>query len=198
MDVRTAVLKELDRIQGECLPLPSLRVLRARIGRGSLTTISDAVKEWELSHVPAAQPLPETLPGEWKDTVANAVWNSLRPFLRETAESTHREETAKAAAEISAARELRREAEGMLAEADAQKNEIARLTERLQETEVRLLKLTAALNAAQKDVKDLNRELVAARQERDAEHEEMLRQKAALQALKELLPILKNVEKATS
>ena len=195
MDVRTAVFNELDRIRSEGAAIPSLRVLRARIGRGSLTTISDAVKEWELRHVPAAQPLPDTLPSEWKDAVANAVWHALHPFIRETEESAHKEETAKAAAEMTAAKELRREAEGMLAEAEAQKAEIARLTERLQEQEVRLLKLTAALNAAQKDVKDLNQELISARRERDAEHEDMLRQKAALQALKDLLPILKAVEK---
>lgn len=95
------------------------------------------------------------------------------------------------------ARELHREAEGMLAEAEAKNAEIVRLTERLQEQDTRILKLTAALNAAQKDVKDLNRELLSARRERDAEHEEALRQKATVQALKDLLPIIKAAEKTT-
>ena len=45
--VRGAVREILENVQASDRPLPSIRALRAKIGKGSLGTISEAVNDWK-------------------------------------------------------------------------------------------------------------------------------------------------------
>lgn len=45
--VRDAVREILENVQASGRPLPSIRALRAKIGKGSLGTISEAVNDWK-------------------------------------------------------------------------------------------------------------------------------------------------------
>ncbi len=49
LNVSEAVASLLDKAKAENQPTPTLRGLRAQIGGGSLTTISEAVKNWRLN-----------------------------------------------------------------------------------------------------------------------------------------------------
>lgn len=45
--VRDAVREILENVQASGRPLPSIRALRTKIGKGSLGTISEAVNDWK-------------------------------------------------------------------------------------------------------------------------------------------------------
>ena len=190
MDIRTAVNEELDKAVEAGERLPSLRVLRARIGRGSLTTISDAVKAWETERKACRNELPGTMPTGLRDELAGAAWKVLLSYLRSEIDAAVAAERAKNTAEIDAAASLRDEAEGMLAETRVKADEFERLKKRTQEQEIRILKLSAALTAAEKDVQALNKRLTNARKERDAALDEARTLRAENDAINRLIPFL--------
>lgn len=45
-DLIDTVFAYLDQTTAENKPVPSLRAIRAAIGKGSLTTVSEAVQQW--------------------------------------------------------------------------------------------------------------------------------------------------------
>lgn len=52
MNIQEKVHAILDEAKAHDKPLPSLRSLRAQVGGGSLTTISEAVKSWRFARRP--------------------------------------------------------------------------------------------------------------------------------------------------
>ncbi len=190
MDVKAAVIAELEKCRLAGSRQPTLRTLRARVGRGSLTTISQAVKEWEASQVEHRGTLAATAPEELLHPLADAVWTVVLPLLRREVDAARAAESADSRAEMSAALQLKSEAEGMLAEAENQKASLERLASRVQEQETRILKLTAALDTAHQEAKELATHLREARRERDAAREEVQELRRAHDALARLVPLL--------
>lgn len=190
MDVKAAVVAELEkcRIAGE--RQPALRTLRARVGRGSLTTISEAVKEWEASQVKLRGTLPDTAPEELQAALASAVWTVILPLLRREVDAARAAEAVRSNAEMNAALRLKSEAEGMLAEAENTKASLDRLASRVLEQEKRILKLTSALATSEREAKELATHLQEARRERDDARKEVEQLRRAHDALARLVPLL--------
>lgn len=69
MTVQESVYELLDEAASKNSAIPSLRMLRAKIGAGSLTTISEAVKRWRMSRLVAS------------GVIAQAVWGVVSPML---------------------------------------------------------------------------------------------------------------------
>ncbi len=190
MDVKTAVVAELEKCRMAGERLPALRTLRARVGRGSLTTISEAVKEWEASQVKLRGTLPDTAPEELQTTLANAVWTVILPVLRSEIDAARTAQAAQSRAEMNAALRLKSEAEGMLAEAENTKASLDRLASRVLEQEKRILKLSSALSIAEREAKELASHLQEARRERDDARKEVEQLRHAHDALARLVPLL--------
>ena len=81
MTVQESVYELLDEAASKNSAIPSLRMLRAKIGAGSLTTISEAVKRWRMSRLVAGGELPEALTNEQAGVIAQAVWGVVSPML---------------------------------------------------------------------------------------------------------------------
>lgn len=81
MTVQESVYELLDEAASKNSAIPSLRMLRAKIGAGSLTTISEAVKRWRMSRLVASGELPEALTNEQAGVIAQAVWGVVSPML---------------------------------------------------------------------------------------------------------------------
>ena len=85
MNIQEKVHAILDEAKAHDKPLPSLRSLRAQVGGGSLTTISEAVKSWRFAQLEAAGQIPQ-ISEKTKVQLADVVWQAMMPILQ-----THRD-----------------------------------------------------------------------------------------------------------
>ncbi len=76
-----AVYEILDKAQNANEKIPALRVIRATIGRSSLSTISEAVKQWRLDRLQSTGALPVVFSPENAKVVSDAVWAVVQPIL---------------------------------------------------------------------------------------------------------------------
>lgn len=81
MNTQEKVHAILDEAKAHDKPLPSLRSLRAQVGGGSLTTISEAVKSWRFAQLEAAGQIPQ-ISEKTKVHLADVVWQAMMPILQ--------------------------------------------------------------------------------------------------------------------
>jgi len=155
MDIRNEVLKVLDETAAAGEKTPSLRAIRARLGRGSLTTISEVVKGWKAGHLPGVTELPETLPPEASRLITAAVWHSVKPMLKDRISAVQKEADEKIAIEKTAAAELVEAAKEKLSEAAKKEAELLAAKTRAEKLEKRLA-------AAEKEIELLKADRKAA------------------------------------
>lgn len=110
----------LDKIQATNQPLPSIRAVRSMVGSGSMTTISDIVREWKLAHVPTGTVMSGFDEATSKQIV-NAIWKYACPSLEKRIEEERRICEEKIAITKAQAEKLIETAQEELAEAKALK-----------------------------------------------------------------------------
>ena len=112
-------------------PLPSLRSLRAQVGGGSLTTISEAVKSWRFAQLEAAGQIPQ-ISEKTKVHLADVVWQAMMPILQTQVEGVRQKAEAGIEIERAESRKLFSASEEMLREAESKEAMIGQLNDRLQ------------------------------------------------------------------
>ena len=112
-------------------PLPSLRSLRAQVGGGSLTTISEAVKSWRFAQLEAAGQIPQ-ISEKTKVQLADVVWQAMMPILQTQVEGVRQKAEAGIEIERTESRKLFSASEEMLREAESKEAMIGQLNDRLQ------------------------------------------------------------------
>lgn len=117
-DTAREVHSLLDQAVALGQPIPSLRRLRALIGGGSLTTISDAVKSWRLTRLEQKGQMPVLDDGQ-KLELGQLLWNVLQPELQKRIEQVQAQADKKVAIEIAEANKVREAASELLEEARA-------------------------------------------------------------------------------
>lgn len=190
MDVKQAVKTELDKVAAAGEKIPALRILRARIGRGSLTTISEAVKEWEGEQIAVPVPLPDNLSQDEQKVICNAVWRAVMPMLQDRL--TAAQEAAKERVELEQkyAVQLREETEATLAENASHINEIKKLGAQVTELQKLLEQTRRDIKLTEKENTELRNTLGAAISEREAAKREAAALRAEIDTLNRLLPLL--------
>lgn len=87
--LETSVTEILDKALAAGEQIPSLRAIRAKTGRGSLTTIANVVREWRANHI-----APEPEPGLTSDQI-KSLWSALEPIIAEKTEGIRKHFTEK-------------------------------------------------------------------------------------------------------
>lgn len=194
MTVHELIASILDETSKEGRPLPSLRALRAKIGHGSLTTISDAVKAWRVKQMVEAGELPEAFTASEAANVSAAVWETVSPILQQRIEEIRRSAQERIDMEIAEAQRLSQSAQEMLDEAEVIRKEAdsreAEHAKELADARSALDKTCGALEEARKEIKDLRQQLDAVRQERDAALKTAAAAEASSEAIRRLVPFL--------
>lgn len=185
-----AVYEILDKAQGANEKIPALRVIRATIGRGSLSTISDAVKQWRLDRLQSTGALPAAFTPENAKAVSDAVWAVVQPILAARAGDIQSQADHRIELEAGEAAKIREAAEEMLAEANSKEETL----KRVQQHEAQLMENVAQLQGALEEARAGNTRLQAANAALHKELDEAIKEaaaaKAALTAFKDMLPFV--------
>lgn len=131
MNIQEKVHAILDEAKAHDKPLPSLRSLRAQVGGGSLTTISEAVKSWRFAQLEAAGQIPQ-FSEKTKVQLADVVWQAMMPILQTQVEGVRQKAEAGIEIERTESRKLFSASEEMLREAESKEAMIGQLNDRLQ------------------------------------------------------------------
>lgn len=131
MNIQEKVHAILDEAKAHDKPLPSLRSLRAQVGGGSLTTISEAVKSWRFAQLEAAGQSPQ-ISEKTKVHLADVLWQAMMPILQTQVEGVRQKAEAGIEIERTESRKLFSASEEMLREAESKEAMIGQLNDRLQ------------------------------------------------------------------
>lgn len=131
MNIQEKVHAILDEAKAHDKPLPSLRSLRAQVGGGSLTTISEAVKSWRFAQLEATGQIPQ-ISEKTKVHLADVVWQAMMPILQIQVEGVRQKAEAGIEIERTESRKLFSASEEMLREAESKEAMIGQLNDRLQ------------------------------------------------------------------
>lgn len=131
MNIQEKVHAILDEAKAHDKPLPSLRSLRAQVGGGSLTTISEAVKSWRFAQLEAAGQISQ-ISEKTKVHLADVLWQAMMPILQTQVEGVRQKAEAGIEIERTESRKLFSASEEMLREAESKEAMIGQLNDRLQ------------------------------------------------------------------
>ena len=131
MNIQEKVHAILDEAKAHDKPLPSLRSLRAQVGGGSLTTISEAVKSLRFAQLEAAGQIPQ-ISEKTKVHLADVLWQAMMPILQTQVEGVRQKAEAGIEIERTESRKLFSASEEMLREAESKEAMIGQLNDRLQ------------------------------------------------------------------
>lgn len=167
--------------------LPSLRAIRAKIGGGSLTRISEAVKAWQTQKLVDKGQLPKEFTDAEKEKIINTIWSVVQPIMGRRIEQLLEYHMARVTISLGTSRRLHQEAEKMLEEATERKLEYE---SKLREKDERINKEVADKSAYVTLLSSMRGENTALKKEIERlqkEREELLKQNAALTAENALL-----------
>lgn len=131
MNIQEKVHAILDEAKAHDKPRPSLRSLRAQVGGGSLTTISEAVKSWRFAQLEASGQIPQ-ISEKTKVHLADVLWQAMMPILQTQVEGVRQKAEAGIEIERTESRKLFSASEEMLREAESKEAMIGQLNDRLQ------------------------------------------------------------------
>lgn len=187
MVVKHAVFKLLDDAQSRGEALPSLRVLRARVGSGSLTTISQAVKEWRLAKLVEHGQMPEAFSAEQESMISRAVWQTVMPMLVKRISEIQDQANHRIDVERAETEQLMVVAQETLAEAERKVSREALWREQIDRLKERNTQLETMLSRAERELGRAQNEILTVREEGKQEQQMLLAQISQTQELTERL-----------
>ncbi len=190
MDIKQAVMAELDKIAASGEKRPSLRALRALVGGGSLTTISEGVRDWENAQIAAPVPLPNDLSKDEQKVICGAIWRALMPMIEDRLAAARAAAESKIDAERRSAAQLRDEAETAIAESAAQADELKKAKALVEQQRKEIEQCKEQIAWLEKRNKASDSTIVNALKERDVARREAAALKAEVDTLNRLLPLI--------
>lgn len=188
--ISEAVAALLDKAKAENQPMPTLRGLRAQIGGGSLTTISEAVKKWRLNELQETEELPSGFDEKTSAEIADVVWKAVLPVLQEQIKGIRKNAAEQIETERSEAQKLKAAAAEALAVSSAMDAEFDALKEIEQGLRETLAKTKGELAELRKTLEATNKELASVRKERDRALAEVAAMHAEKSAMEKLMSML--------
>lgn len=188
--LRDAVRDILNKAAESGAKQPSMRSIRAIVGRGSMTTINSLIKEWQIEQLQGTGSLPESFSEKAAQAIVDAVWGVVLPILQERAQAIQSQADARIGIETSNAAKIREAADEALAEALAKEEERVKAQEQVTQLTGRIAELTGALNEAHALIGTLQASL----EEKNKQLNEALTRAATadteLAAMKGMLPFI--------
>ena len=146
--VRDAVREILENMQASGQPLPSIRALRAKIGKGSLGTISEAVNDWKQEKLVQQGELPSGFEQGEAEKIVNTVWEDVSPMIRAQVEQIDTRAKARIQIKHDEASHVREAADEALASVEKKERRLVELDEQVRGLQEELAKLNGALEQA--------------------------------------------------
>ena len=188
------VCRYLDKVAAEDQPVPSLRTIRNAVGRGSLTTISEAVKQWRKKQMIDEGVAPETFTEKESKALSEAIWNIVLPKCQQLLERERGRTQKLVGVDLAEANKIRAEADKVFeaAEKKIEKNEalIEKLRGEIRTLEAMNERLQVELAAEKQTVKAMHEVCNKAMAERDTAIKTAAAAEATTATLKKLMPML--------
>ena len=188
--VRDSVREILESAQENDRQLPSIRAIRAKIGKGSLGTISEAVNEWKQEKLVQQGALPSGFEQRETENIINAVWEAVAPMIRAQVEQIDSRAKARIQIEHDEACRIREAADEALASVEKKERRLEELDEQVRGLQEELAKLKGALEQANSENLRLAAENTRLHEALDKSLQEEAKAQASLQSMKRLLPFL--------
>lgn len=186
IQVRTAVRNILNKAKEAGEKLPSLRAIRAAVGRGSMTTISDIIHEWQLEQAHTNSKFPEGFSEATTKALGETVWNLILPVLQEQTGAIEAEAASRIEIEKTSAAKIREAAEEVLAEAKAKEEAFIEMQKKVAE----LMATNAEQLGALREARAVIGQLQVANEELLKKFNEASTAAAAAQAKLDMLPLI--------
>ena len=188
--VRDSVREILEIAQESNSQLPSIRAIRAKIGKGSLGTISEAVNEWKQEKLVQQGALPSGFEQREAENIIEAVWEAVAPMIRAQVEQIDSRAKARIQIEHDEASRVREAADEALASVEKKDRRLEELDEQVRGLQEDLSKLKGALEQANSENLRLAAENTRLHEALDKSLQEQAKAEASLQSMKRLLPFL--------
>lgn len=188
--VRDSVREILESVRESDLQLPSIRAIRAKIGKGSLGTISEAVNEWKQEKLVQKGELPSGFEQREAENIIKAVWEAVAPMIRAQVEQIDSRAKARLQIEHDEASRVREAADEALASVEKKERRLEELDEQVRGFQEDLAKLKGALEQANTENLRLAAENTQLHEALDKSLQEEAKAQASLQSMKRLLPFL--------
>ena len=188
--VRDSVREILEIAQESNSQLPSIRAIRAKIGKGSLGTISEAVNEWKQEKLVQQGALPSGFEQREAENIIEAVWEVVAPMIRAQVEQIDSRAKARIQIEHDEASRVREAADEALASVEKKDRRLEELDEQVRGLQEDLAKLKGALEQANSENLRLAAENTRLHEALDKSLQEEAKAQASLQSMKRLLPFL--------
>ena len=186
IQVRAVVRNILNKAKEAGEKLPTLRAIRAAVGRGSMTTISDIIHEWQLEQVQSNSKFPKGFSEATTKVLGEAVWNLILPVLQEQIGAIEAEAARRIEIEKTSAVKIREAAEEVLAEAKAKEEAFIEMQKKVAE----LMATTAEQLGALHEARAMIGQLQVANEELLKKFNEASTAAAAAQAKLDMLPLI--------
>ena len=190
LPVPAATVQILEDAVAKGEPLPSIRGIRARIGRGSLGTISDAVKTWKQGRLTKERYIPSGFQDDEAKKIIEFIWSIVQPVLMREIGEGERVAQAHIDIERSEVAKLREAAEDILAAEEKKNAYITQLEARIADMQSKADALQAALTEVRAQLAEEKDARIAAVAEKEQARLEAASATVELQSMKKLLPFL--------
>lgn len=188
--VRDSVREILESARESDRQLPSIRAIRAKIGKGSLGTISEAVNEWKQEKLVQKGELPSGFEQREAENIIKAVWEAVAPMIRTQVEQIDSRAKTRIQIEHDEASRVREAADEALASVEKKECRLEELDEQVRGLQEDLAKLKGALEQANTENLRLAAENTQLHEALDKSLQEEAKAQASLQSMKRLLPFL--------
>ena len=188
--VRDSVREILESAQESDRQLPSIRAIRAKIGKGSLGTISEAVNEWKQEKLVQQGELPSGFEQREAENIIKAVWEAVAPMIRAQIEQIDSRAKTRIQIEHDEASRVREAADEALASVEKKECRLEELDKQVRGLQEDLAKLKGALEQANTENLRLAAENTQLHEALDKSLQEEAKAQASLQSMKRLLPFL--------
>lgn len=156
----------LDDLKAKQEPIPSIRQIRTMIGSGSLTTISDAVRQWKYEQLQAVGQTPEMT----EDDIAafgDLVWKAVEPFVQKKVNRINELAEARVVIEAQEAAKLKAVAVEILAEAESKEKAVEAIRQALNDKTRECVALSVEVDALKREIEKLRETLQEVRTRND-------------------------------
>lgn len=152
---REKVTQFLDQCEKNGQPIPSIRLLRAKLGTGSNTTVGDAIKQWRIARLAPIQALPVGFSADSVAAFTRSIWQIFAPLMHEREEQINRLADERIRIALEEEKAIRATTVEDLAEAEHKLKEAKKLQDQF-------AAMQAALIRSAEKCADLERQLAAA------------------------------------
>ena len=151
-DIRTAVYSLIEEAVSQGKEIPSIRMLRTKICRGSFSDITAFVKEWRSKHCQQIDVKPTGFDETSGKALSDAVWAIISPVVSEQVKTLQDAAASQLEIERTETQKLVKNAEEMLAEAESIKKRFAEQETEIHHLREELAKLRGALEMSEKEL----------------------------------------------